>query len=298
MKGTVMVTSIFSVGAAAEDAVDSVRGGAGGTECESSMGTAGEDMTDGIEVTGGAIKDLWSDPDLAAALASRDIAQIFRYLQKRGFSQRRIAALTGQSQSEISEILCGRTVTSYPVLERIVVGLGIPRGRLGLAYDDAHPVDSPQTAVLSDHGIPVYAPSHPTPPADRSPLPVGPNVLASDTDAEISAIVRAVLTEMPSQRQGSPLTVVGLWTGLHIRALRESMRMSVRAFAEYLGVSDRMVSKWEAGGAGIRPQPLNQAALDTCLDRLDDDMRQRFTEHVAVVLAAEACASTRSRTAP
>jgi transcriptional regulator with XRE-family HTH domain len=71
---------------------------------------------------------------MAAALTNRDITTLFRLLQRYGIPQRRIAAATGQAQSEISEILNGRQVTSYPVLERICLGLGIPRGLMGLAY--------------------------------------------------------------------------------------------------------------------------------------------------------------------
>jgi transcriptional regulator with XRE-family HTH domain len=80
---------------------------------------------------------LWKRADMRAALAARDIAGVFRLLQRVGVSQRRIAALTGQSQSEISEILAGRQVVSYDVLARIADGLGVARGSLGLAYDDA-----------------------------------------------------------------------------------------------------------------------------------------------------------------
>jgi transcriptional regulator with XRE-family HTH domain len=79
---------------------------------------------------------LWHRTDMRAALAARDIAGVFRLLQRVGVSQRRIAALTGQSQSEISEILAGRQVVSYEVLTRIADGLGAGRGQLGLAYDD------------------------------------------------------------------------------------------------------------------------------------------------------------------
>ena len=74
-------------------------------------------------------------PDMRAALAERDIAAVYRILQKCGISQRRIAMLTGQSQSEISEILAGRRVVSYDVLVRIALGLGVPRGWMGLAVD-------------------------------------------------------------------------------------------------------------------------------------------------------------------
>jgi transcriptional regulator with XRE-family HTH domain len=80
---------------------------------------------------------LWKRADMRAALAARDIAGVFKLLQRTGVSQRHIAALTGQSQSEISEILAGRQVVSYDLLIRIADGLGIPRGNLGLAYDDA-----------------------------------------------------------------------------------------------------------------------------------------------------------------
>jgi transcriptional regulator with XRE-family HTH domain len=40
------------------------------------------------------------------------------------------------SQSEVSEILKGRQVMSHDVLVRIAEGLGIPRGLMGLAYDE------------------------------------------------------------------------------------------------------------------------------------------------------------------
>jgi transcriptional regulator with XRE-family HTH domain len=71
------------------------------------------------------------------ALSQRDVSQIYRLLRRRGVSQRQIAALTGQSQSEVSEILKGRQVMAYDVLARIADGLSIPRGYMGLAYDEA-----------------------------------------------------------------------------------------------------------------------------------------------------------------
>src|SRR5690242_16686529 len=76
---------------------------------------------------------------MRAALAVRDIRTVYRLLQRHGVSQRRIAAMAGQSQSVISEILAGRQVTSYDVLVRIADGLGVPRGHLGLAHDDQTP---------------------------------------------------------------------------------------------------------------------------------------------------------------
>jgi hypothetical protein len=52
--------------------------------------------------------------------------------------------------------------------------------------------------------------------------------------------------------------------------------MSIREFAAHLGVHERLVSKWEAGGARVHPRPINQAALDTSLARSDDVVRTRF----------------------
>jgi formylglycine-generating enzyme required for sulfatase activity len=57
--------------------------------------------------------------------------------------------------------------------------------------------------------------------------------------------------------------------------------MSIREFAAHLGVSERMISKWEAAGAEIRPRPINQAALDTCLSRSDPDTQARFAHLTA-----------------
>jgi transcriptional regulator with XRE-family HTH domain len=79
--------------------------------------------------------DFWADPAIATSLITRDIRAIYRYLQNRGISQRDIAYRTGQQQSEISEVLAGRSIGRYDLLVRIADGLRIPRGRLGLAYD-------------------------------------------------------------------------------------------------------------------------------------------------------------------
>jgi transcriptional regulator with XRE-family HTH domain len=95
---------------------------------------------------------VWQRHEMRMALAARDIAAVFRLLQRVGVSQRRIASLTGQSQSEISEILGGRQVMAYDVLARIADGLGVPRGHLGLAYDPttAALVESAPAEVSSD----------------------------------------------------------------------------------------------------------------------------------------------------
>ena len=81
----------------------------------------------------------FEDPEMRAHLRNQDIAGVFRLLQRCGVSQRRIAAMTGQSQSEICEILAGRQVYAHHVLVRICDGFGLPHGWMGLAYDDTPP---------------------------------------------------------------------------------------------------------------------------------------------------------------
>ena len=77
------------------------------------------------------------------------------------------------------------------------------------------------------------------------------------------------------------MTTVQRWSGREIRALREAKRMSIRAFAAHLGVSERMVSKWEAGEA-IFPRPVNQAALDTSLACSNTEVHERFSMILSV----------------
>ena len=85
---------------------------------------------------------VFAAPAMRAALAARDISRVYRLLNEAGVPQRTIAALVGQSQSEVSEILKGRQVQAYDVLARICTGLGIPREAMGLSFG-AYPVDKP-----------------------------------------------------------------------------------------------------------------------------------------------------------
>ena len=86
----------------------------------------------------------WRD-DLRVVLARHDFRNVYRTLvDEAGLTQRRIATLTGQSQSEVSEILSGRQVLTYAVLQRIVSGLGIPPQLAGVSWHgpdgaDAYP---------------------------------------------------------------------------------------------------------------------------------------------------------------
>jgi transcriptional regulator with XRE-family HTH domain len=90
-------------------------------------------------------QEFFESPRARAAMAARDVHTVFAVLGSMGVSQRRIAALAGQSQSEISEIRSGRRVKSVDVIERIADGLGTPRGWWGLAH--THGAVAPQPAV-------------------------------------------------------------------------------------------------------------------------------------------------------
>ncbi|MEU8684154.1 hypothetical protein [Streptomyces sp. NPDC048611] len=71
------------------------------------------------------------------------------------------------------------------------------------------------------------------------------------------------------------------WTGREARALRHALRMSVRAFAEHLGVGIRTVSKWEKLLASTEPRPDTQAILDTALARADAAAHLRFEANLS-----------------
>ncbi len=77
---------------------------------------------------------------------------MYRLLLRDGISQREIARRTGQSQSEVSDIVQGRQVRDVTVLERIGDGLGVPLEYMRLASradddKDAYPgrvIDAPE----------------------------------------------------------------------------------------------------------------------------------------------------------
>jgi transcriptional regulator with XRE-family HTH domain len=230
---------------------------------------------------------LWRQPWTAQVIASGDIAAVYRLLQQVGISQRRIAASTGQSQSEISEILRGRRVRDIRVLTRIVGALDLPRQAFGLAPTpvDADAEDGPhrgdpasdQIEAAATVALPVRCRCGGPVEADQ-PLEPGPSIdeiPGSVPQADIPAGPPSPLIEVLAQDASRRLTVA-LWTGVEVRMLRLARRMSVRGFADHLGVSDRMVSKWEAIGRPMTPNPVNQEALDTSLNMATLDQRARF----------------------
>ncbi len=84
-------------------------------------------------VSEGVTPQWYERPEARAVLTARDVGGVYRLLQRDGVTQREIARLTGQSQSEVSEILRGRQVRDVTVLERIVDGLEVPRSFMRLS---------------------------------------------------------------------------------------------------------------------------------------------------------------------
>ncbi|MFJ3933141.1 helix-turn-helix domain-containing protein [Streptomyces sp. NPDC090029] len=72
------------------------------------------------------------------------------------------------------------------------------------------------------------------------------------------------------------MATVHHWTGLEAKALRLALRLSVRAFAQQLGLAVATVSKWERKLAETEPRPDTQAILDTALGRADAAVHLRF----------------------
>ncbi|MGH3738144.1 MAG: helix-turn-helix domain-containing protein [Micromonosporaceae bacterium] len=85
------------------------------------------------------------------------------------------------------------------------------------------------------------------------------------------------MTADRSRGEVDQLQSVQIWTGREAKALRLGLRLSVRAFAEHLGVAVRTISKWEAGGPAVQPRPDTQAILDTALRRADEEAQTRFS---------------------
>jgi formylglycine-generating enzyme required for sulfatase activity len=73
------------------------------------------------------------------------------------------------------------------------------------------------------------------------------------------------------------------WTGQHTAALRRALRLSIREFANLLGINERTVYKWEERGAEVVLLPINQSSLDVTLQDADRHAQQRF----AAILASE-----------
>jgi DNA-binding transcriptional regulator YiaG len=138
--------------------------------------------------------------------------------------------------------------------------LGVPTSRC-IAWEAAGPAAVPDPAVQTALDVELQAASADDRQRFLAALAHRPPVLFAP-----------VVTLSPHLTPGE----LFIWTGREVRLLRQALRWTLQEFADHLGISVRMVAAWEAGGAGMRPRPVNQAVLDTCLRRADPEARERF----------------------
>jgi transcriptional regulator with XRE-family HTH domain len=140
-------------------------------------------------------REVWDDQEMRNALAAREVSTIYKLLRRKGVSQRQIAAMTGQSQSEVSEILKGRQVMAYDVLVRIADGLGVPRGYMGLAYDEVTAARVAETREAPEAEEPENVKRRKFL-AHAAAVAVGAHVLGADSGSWVS---NPVLTPAPGR---------------------------------------------------------------------------------------------------
>ncbi|OLF18327.1 helix-turn-helix domain-containing protein [Actinophytocola xanthii] len=140
-------------------------------------------------------REVWEDQEMRNALAAREVSTIYKLLRRKGVSQRQIAAMTGQSQSEVSEILKGRQVMAYDVLVRIADGLGVPRGYMGLAYDEVTAARVAETREAPEAEEPENVKRRKFL-AHAAAVAVGAHVLGADSGSWVS---NPVLTPAPGR---------------------------------------------------------------------------------------------------
>ncbi|MFG3215782.1 helix-turn-helix domain-containing protein [Streptomyces tendae] len=92
------------------------------------------------------------------------------------------------------------------------------------------------------------------------------------------------------------MATVHHWTGLEAKALRLALRLSVRAFAQQLGLAVATVSKWESKLAATEPRPDTQAILDTALGRAASAVHLRFETLLSEMTSAATSARRRVTT--
>jgi len=72
------------------------------------------------------------------------------------------------------------------------------------------------------------------------------------------------------------LSIVAGWTGEKAALLRYLVRQTTRGFAKVLGITDRMVSKWESNGGIMKPRASSCDKLDRLFLQLPEPEREAF----------------------
>jgi transcriptional regulator with XRE-family HTH domain len=163
---------------------------------------------------------LYDRPEVRPILAQHDIAGLYRALNDAGVPQRQIAELTGQSQSEVSEILKGRRVLSYDLLVRITEGLAIPRERMGLSWrgpDGTHAgpdgAYGGQVTVANPEGVDEMLRRR------RQVIELGAGVAVGAPLAKLAQLLERL--ELPDP---SPVTLPSQLAGIHVAKARDLTR--------------------------------------------------------------------------
>ena len=162
---------------------------------------------------------LYHRDDMRAVLAAHDIAGLYQLLKDAGLTQRDIARLTGQSQSEVSEILTGRQVLSYDLLVRITEGLAIPRELMGLSWwgpEGTHA--GPDGAYRGE--VTVTDPEGVAEMLRRHVIALGPiAAIASNPLAKLAELLEHL--ELPGP---SPVPLPSRLAGIHVVKVRDLTR--------------------------------------------------------------------------
>jgi len=152
---------------------------------------------------------LYRQDDVRRVLAEHDIAALYLTLKDAGLTQRQIAELTGQSQSEVSEILDGRKVASYDLLVRIAKGLSIPRELMGLSFG-AYSGDV--TVANPPEGVSVEV-------LRRRLIELGGGLAVAASAAKLAPLLDRL--ELPDP---SPVPLPSRLSGLHVEKVRDLTR--------------------------------------------------------------------------
>ncbi len=202
-------------------------------------------------------------PEMRRILTARDVGALYEALKGLGVSQRQIAALTGQSQSEVSEILKGRRVRDVTVFERIADGLGMPRGYLRVGGADG--------AGCRDGG---YAGGEGDPDPEVDEEMRRRALIAATSLAALGHVVQGMgeLAELALPRTGeAPLpSRLSMSHVQAIEAVTEQLRSLARRYggqAELFGAAARYYTRW-----------MGVAATDAVKARLGCALAELHTE--------------------
>ncbi|MGH3811129.1 MAG: helix-turn-helix domain-containing protein [Pseudonocardiaceae bacterium] len=201
---------------------------------------------------------LFQREDVRQILAALDVGGLYRVLgDEAGIRQRQIAACTGQTQSEVSDIVAGRRrVESHQVLGRIADGFDIPRELMGLSWW------GPDGTYCGEVTVP-EAPTREGEDVRRRTL------IATTTMAAFGQAVQGLgeLTEL-ALPTGQPLpSRLGMSHVHTVEAVTERLRGVARQFggqAELFGAAVQRFTRWR----GVPASDVVKARLAVALAEL------------------------------